>query len=121
MKKIWIITLGILMSLLITACKADYQTISHKDAYEEKETAIFLDVRTEIEYLNGHIPASILIAHDTIAEEAEDILTDYDQKIIVYCRSGRRSKIAAEALIELGYTNVYDLGGILTWPYEMEN
>ena len=55
-----------------------------------------------------------------IMEKAEDVLTDKDQLILVYCRSGRRSKIAAEALVELGYTNIREFGGIIDWPYEVE-
>ena len=62
----------------------------------------------------------ILISHEEIAEKAEDVLTDKNQLILVYCRSGRRSKIAAEALVELGYTNIKEFGGIIDWPYEVE-
>ena len=63
---------------------------------------------------------AILISHEEIAEKAEDVLTDKNQLILVYCRSGRRSKIAAEALVELGYTNIKEFGGIIDWPYEVE-
>ena len=61
-----------------------------------------------------------MISHEEIAEKAEDVLTDKDQLILVYCRSGRRSKIASEALVELGYTNIKEFGGILDWPYAVE-
>ena len=61
-----------------------------------------------------------MIPHEEIAEKAEDVLTDKDQLILVYCRSGRRSKIAVEALVELGYTNIKEFGGIIDWPYEVE-
>ena len=68
----------------------------------------------------GHIPGTIVISYEEIAEKAEKVLTDKDQLILVYCRSGRRSKIAAEALVELGYTNIKEFGGIIDWPYETE-
>ena len=61
-----------------------------------------------------------MISHEEIEEKAEEVLTDKDQLILVYCRSGRRSKIAAEALVELGYTNIKEFGGIIDWPYEVE-
>ena len=81
---------------------------------------IILDVRTQEEYDQGHIPDAIVISHEEIAEKAEEVLTDKEQLILVYCRSGRRSKIAAEALVELGYTNIKEFGGIIDWPYEVE-
>ena len=81
---------------------------------------IILDVRTQEEYDQGHIPGAIVISYEEIAEKAEDVLTDKNQLILVYCRSGRHSKIAAEALVELGYTNIKEFGGIIDWPYEIE-
>ena len=63
---------------------------------------------------------SRIISHEEIEEKAEQVLTDKEQLILVYCRSGRRSKIAAEALVELGYTNIKEFGGIIDWPYEVE-
>lgn len=87
----------------------------------ESETGyIILDVREQDEYDAGHIPGAILIPYTRIEEEASEKLTDKDQLILVYCRSGRRSKIAADALVELGYTNIREFGGILDWPYEIE-
>jgi rhodanese-related sulfurtransferase len=80
---------------------------------------VILDTRTREEYDQGHIPGAIQISHDEITEKAEEVLTDKDQLILVYCRSGRRSKIAAEALVELGYTNIKEFGGIIDWPYEV--
>ena len=77
-------------------------------------------MRTQEEYDEGHIPGAIVISHEEIAEKAKEVLTDKDQLILVYCRSGRRSKIAAEALVELGYTNIKEFGGIIDWPYEVE-
>ena len=80
---------------------------------------IILDARTQEEYDEGHIHGAILIPEYEIAERAENELTDKDQLILVYCRSGRRSKIAAAELVKLGYTNVKEFGGIITWEYEI--
>lgn len=91
-----------------------------KEIMDSEEGYIILDVRTQEEYDEGHIPGAIVISHEEIAEKAEEVLTDKDQLILVYCRSGRRSKIAAEALVELGYTNIKEFGGIIDWPYEVE-
>lgn len=91
-----------------------------KELMDSEEGYIVLDVRTDEEYAAGHIPGAILIPHDDIADQAEETLTDKDQLILVYCRSGNRSRQAAEALAELGYTNVVDFGGINDWPYEIE-
>ena len=77
-------------------------------------------MRTQEEYDEGHIPGAIVISHEEIEEKAEDVLTDKDQLILVYCRSGRRSKLASEILVELGYTNIKEFGGIIDWPYEVE-
>ena len=99
-----------------------YRQISMDEAVTmmaEESGYIILDVRTQEEYDQGHIPGAIVISHEEIPEKAEDVLTDKDQLILVYCRSGRRSKIAAEALAELGYTNIKEFGGIIDWPYEI--
>lgn len=99
-----------------------YENITAAEAKEIMDTEtgyVILDVRTEEEFAEGHIEGAILIPNDEIAEKAEGILTDKDQKILVYCRSGRRSKLAAEALLALGYTNVWEFGGIIDWPYEI--
>ncbi len=91
-----------------------------KEIMDSQEGYIILDTRTQEEYDEEHIPGAILIPHDEITEKAEDMLTDKDQLILVYCRSGRRSKLAAEALVKLGYTNIKEFGGIIDWPYEVE-
>ena len=91
-----------------------------KQIMDTEEDYIILDVRTQEEYDGGHIPGAIQISHEEIEARAEEVLTDKDQLILVYCRSGRRSKIAAEALAELGYTNIKEFGGIIDWPYETE-
>ena len=121
----------LLAVMMLTACGQDkennqgsvYVNITAEGAkqiMDSEEGYIILDVRTQEEYDQGHIPGAIVISHEEIAEKAENVLTDKDQLILVYCRSGRRSKIAAEALAELGYTNIKEFGGILDWPYEVE-
>ena len=128
MKKLGILLLAVMM---LTACGQDtennqeavYVNITAEEAkriMDSEEGYVILDVRTQEEYDQGHIPGAIVISHEEIAEKAEDVLTDKGQLILVYCRSGRRSKIAAEALVELGYTNIKEFGGIIDWPYETE-
>ena len=128
MKKLVFLLLAVMM---LTACGQDkendqgaaYLNITAEEAkqiMDSEEGYIILDVRTQEEYDEGHIPGAIVISHEEIEEKAEDVLTDKDQLILVYCRSGRRSKIAAEALAELGYTNIKEFGGIIDWPYEVE-
>lgn len=128
MKKLVFLLLAVMM---LTACGQDkendqgaaYLNITAEEAkqiMDSEEGYIILDVRTQEEYDEGHIPGAIVISHEEIEEKAEDVLTDKDQLILVYCRSGRRSKIAAEALVELGYTNIKEFGGIIDWPYEVE-
>ena len=128
MKKLIFLLLAV---MLLTACgqteekaqEAVYVNITAQEAKEIMDTQkgyIILDVRTQEEYDQGHIPGAILIPDTEIEERAEDVLTDKDQLILVYCRSGRRSKLASEILVELGYTNIREFGGIIDWPYETE-
>lgn len=91
-----------------------------KGIMEQEENVLVVDVRTPQEYAEGHIPGAILIPLDTIGDEPPKELPDLNQKILVYCRSGRRSKQAAGKLARLGYTEIYEIGGIMTWPYEIE-
>ena len=91
-----------------------------KEIMDTQEGYVILDTRTQEEYDESHIPGAIVISHEEILEKAEDVLTDKDQLILVYCRSGRRSKLAAQDLQKLGYTNIKEFGGILDWPYEVE-
>ena len=91
-----------------------------KEIMDSESGYVILDVRTEEEYAEGHIPGAILIPDYEIIQKAESILTDKDQRILVYCRSGRRSKNAAEALLALGYTNIWEFGGIIDWNYDIE-
>lgn len=111
--------------ILLTACtSSSYQKISAKDAKEllvSDSSVILLDVRTIAENYELRIPGSTLIPLDTLEEQVESLLTDKQVKIVVYCRSGNRSKEAADILIGLGYKNVFDLGGIIDWPYETES
>ena len=98
-----------------------YQQITAQDAKTIMDTEkdyIIIDARTEEEFAAGHIANAVLIPEYEIAERAEAELPDKDALILVYCRSGRRSKIASEELVKLGYTNVKEFGGIIDWPYE---
>ena len=98
-----------------------YQQITAKEAKDIMDTEkeyVIIDARTDEEFATGHIKNAILIPEYEIAERAEKELPDKDALILVYCRSGRRSKIASEELVKLGYTNVKEFGGIIDWPYE---
>ena len=119
------IALLLALVLLLTACAqaASYEQITQEEAKQIMDTTngyIRLDTRTQEEYDQSHIPGALLIPHTEIADRAEEELPDKDQVILVYCRSGNRSKQASEVLAELGYTNVKEFGGIHTWPYEVE-
>ena len=103
--------------------KAMYEQITAEEAkkiMDSGEDYIILDTREQDEFDEGHIPGAILIPYTEIENKAEEMLPDKDKLILVYCRSGRRSKIAAESLAKLGYTNVKEFGGIIDWPYEVE-
>ena len=120
----------LLLMMILAACgqttgerEAVYMNITATEAKEimDSETGyVILDVRTEEEYAEGHVPGAILIPDYEIEARAEEELPDKNQMLLVYCRSGRRSKLAAEALVELGYTNIYEFGGIIDWPYDVE-
>ena len=101
---------------------ATYEQISGTEAkalMDSESGYVIIDARTQEEYDQGHIPGAILIPEYEIADRAEKELPDKDKLILVYCRSGRRSKIAAEELVKLGYTNVKEFGGIIDWEYEI--
>ena len=101
---------------------ASYDQINGAEAkalMDSESGYIIIDARTQSEYDEGYIPGAILIPEYEIADRVERELPDKDQLILVYCRSGRRSKIAAEELVKLGYTNVKEFGGIIDWEYEI--
>lgn len=103
--------------------KVMYEQITQQKAKEimdSGEECIILDVREQEEFDEGHIPCAILLPYTEIDQKAESVLPDKDMLILVYCRSGRRSKIAAESLSALGYSNVKEFGGIIDWKYEIE-
>ena len=107
-----------------TAADGSYQQITQEEAKEMMDTqdVIILDVREQDEYDSGHIPDAILLPVDIIDEEtAAAVIPDKESTVLVYCRSGNRSKTASSTLAELGYTNIYEFGGISTWPYETES
>ena len=82
---------------------------------------VILDVREQDEFDSGHIPGAVLLPVGTIAEDsAAAVIPETDTTVLVYCRSGNRSKTASDALVKLGYTQIYEFGGINTWPYEVE-
>lgn len=116
--------------LLLTGCGAGgaseekgYQQISQEEAKEmmDNQEVLILDVREQDEYDSGHIPGAVLLPVGSITEEsAAEVIPEKDATVLVYCRSGNRSKTAAKALAELGYTGIYEFGGITTWPYDVE-
>ena len=119
----------LLLSLALTGCAASatlpetntYRQITMQEAVElmEKEdNYLILDVRTEQEYAAGHIPGAIVVPNETIGTEEIAQLPDKEQLIMVYCRSGNRSKQASDKLVKLGYTNIVEFGGIIDWPGE---
>ena len=133
MKRLFFIML-ILLCILLGGCGKDtnktekgenamYVQITAEAAkkiMDSSRDCIILDVREKDEFDAGHLSGAILIPYTEIERKAGEMLPDKDKLILVYCRSGRRSKIAAKALADLGYTNVKEFGGIIDWPYEVE-
>jgi len=104
----------------IETAEIEYIRLAPQEAREMmSDDVIILDVRTQEEFDVGHIINAILLPDYEIQEKAEDILMDKYQTILIYCRSGRRSEAAARQLIDMGYTQVFDFGGILDWPGEI--
>ena len=127
MKKILILAL----SLFLAGCmvsktseiSSSYKTISSTEAQqmiEDNKDVLILDVRTAAEYESGHIPNAVNLSNEDIQAGKVDRLKDKSQLIMVYCRSGNRSRQAAQKLAELGYTNVVDFGGIQSWQGDIE-
>ncbi len=129
MKKYFTLILLLLLLMSITGCKENatkeknvYKKITAQEAkaiIDEQSGYIILDVRTESEFAQGYIYGAILIPDYEIATRIEEEIPDKNKLILVYCRSGRRSAIAAKEMIEMGYSNVLDFGGIIDWPYDL--
>ena len=119
----------LLSILLLTGCSGgtsdgSYEQITQEAAKEMMDTqeVIVLDVREQSEYDSGHIPGAVLLPVGSIDEEtAAAVIPEKDSTVLVYCRSGNRSRTASSTLAGLGYTNIYEFGGINTWPYEIES
>ena len=119
----------LMVALMLTGCTAalgqaevDYRQITMSEAFvlmDEEVDYIILDVRTPEEYKEKHIPSAINIPNEIIGAETPMELPDKEQLIFVYCRSGNRSKQAAQKLADLGYTNIVEIGGINDWPGEL--
>ena len=115
--------------VLLTGCAqpsnssaASYKQITQEKAKEimtKNDGHIIVDVRRQDEYDEGHIPDAVLIPNECITDKQPEELPDLDQIILIYCRSGRRSKEASQKLADIGYTNVYEFGGINTWTGEI--
>ena len=128
-KRMTMVLFVLCLSMLFMGCSdaeqeeqvmVSYEQISQEEAkalMESETDYVILDVRTEEEFAEGYIAGAILIPDYAIKEKAESMLPDKDQLILVYCRSGRRSKLAASELVTLGYTNVKEFGGIIDWSY----
>lgn len=121
---------SLLLSMLLffagcggSAVENTYQQITQEEAKTMMDTqeVIILDVREQDEFDTGHIPGAVLLSVGTITEDtAATVIPELDSVVLVYCRSGNRSKKASQALAGLGYTAVFEFGGISTWPYEVE-
>ena len=127
----WILLLFLIVSLAGCGSREEdtkntvsYQQITAEEAksmMEEQPDAVILDVREQDEYDAGHIPGAVLLTVGTINEEtAASVIPEKDTVVLVYCRSGNRSKTASQALADLDYSQVYEFGGIRDWPYEIE-
>ena len=127
MKKLLILALSLFLAgCMVTKTSetpSSYKTISSTEAQqmiEDNKDALILDVRTAAEYESGHIPNAVNLSNEDIQAGKVDSLKDKSQLIMVYCRSGNRSRQAAQKLAELGYTNVVDFGGIQSWQGDIE-
>lgn len=121
MKKVLLLVMSILCFAGCSSSKT--QSIDGETVYnmiKNEEDFVLVDVREQDEYDEGHIPTALLIPLGTIETDFEKIIPDKDKKIVIYCRSGNRTKTAYEKIVALGYTNVYDMGGILDWQYDVE-
>ena len=130
MRKLNILSILMVGVIALSSCTSEeqkeigqYNKITPEKAREmmDSESVLILDVRTYEEFKERRIEGALLIPDYEIQKRAEKELPDKDKLILVYCRSGRRSANAAMALINLGYTGIYDFGGINSWPYETES
>ena len=130
MKRIfWLAMVGVMMFACgcggansAPAEQGEYRRVSSDEAQKLMETEsgyIIVDVRTQREYEEGHIPKAICIPNESIDKEPPSLLPDKGQEIFVYCRSGRRSKEAAQKLADMGYANIIEFGGIMDWHGEV--
>lgn len=134
MKKIFVLIISSMFIGLVCSCgvandqaiegeeKDTYTQISQEEATKmmaEDDGHVIVDVRRQDEYDEGHIPGAICIPNESITDSQPEELSDLNQVILVYCRTGRRSKEAAQKLYDIGYTNIYEFGGISTWPGEI--
>ena len=124
-----LITLLVILLLVLAGCgksdtaAAEYQQITQEQAKKmmDEESVVILDVREQDEYESGHIKGAVLLPVGSInGDTAKEVIPEKDTIVLVYCRSGNRSKTASQALADLGYTNVYEFGGIITWQYDIE-
>lgn len=116
--------------ILLTGCSiggtgnsASYHQIAQEEAKEmmtKNDGHVIVDVRRQDEYDEGHIPGAVLIPNESITDKQPEQLPDLNQVILIYCRSGRRSKEASQKLADMGYTNIYEFSGINTWNGEIE-
>ena len=116
--------------ILLTGCSiggtgnsASYHQIAQEEAKEmmtKNDGHVIVDVRRQDEYDEGHIPGAVLIPNESITDKQPEQLPDLNQVILIYCRRGRRSKEASQKLADIGYTNIYEFGGINTWNGEIE-
>ena len=122
-----IIAMMILIIMPVNSCSKEiesvnYQTINAEEAkaiIDTEEDIVILDVRTKTEFDAGYIPNAMLIPDAELIEEVEMRIPDKDTNILIYCRSGNRSAKSAKLLVEMGYTNVFDFGGIINWSYDI--
>jgi len=131
MTKFLVLLFVFILSISTTGCEnapesglesAEYTRITPEEAYQmmQDENIVILDVRTQAEFDEGHIKNAVLLPVSELASRGASLLPNYDQTILIYCRSGRRSEDAARTLIAMGYKNVYDFGGIVDWPFEIQ-
>lgn len=116
-----LVVIGLAMSFMSRGDSkglVSYEELQQK--LTDKAPIVLLDVRTQEEFNNGHIPGALLLPYDEIDQKAAQLLPEKEKKIIIYCRSGRRSAIAKDSLEALGYTNVKDFGGMNRWQGQVE-